>query len=137
MRVSNNPSKIASLLARDPHLGHLSRMLRQQQALLMEIRSQLPEQLARHCLHARISGTRLVLHVDSPAWSSKLRFHSRSLLQSLRSRAPNLRKVSIRLLFPETGQNASNRHGKPRGHPPLAEAVSDPELRRLLDRRRD
>ena len=135
--MSNNPTKAASLLTRDPHLSHLARMLHQQQTLLKEVRSLLPEQLARHCLHARISGTRLVLHVDSPAWSSKLRFHSRSLLQSLRSRAPNLRKVSIRLLFPEAGQKASHHGGKPPGHPSLVDAISDPELRRLLNRQRD
>jgi len=133
--VTNNPTKASSLLSRDAHLSHLARMLHQQEALLKEVRSLLPEQLARHCLHARISGNQLVLHVDSPAWSSKLRFHGQSLLQSLRPRAPNLRKLSIRQLFPESPRNPSGKRKSPPGHPSLADAVSDPELRELLKRR--
>jgi len=134
--VTNNPTKAASLLTRDPHLSHLARMLHQQQTLLKEVRSLLPEQLAQHCLHARISGNQLVLHVDSPAWSSKLRFHAQLLLKSLHPKAPNLRKVSIRLLFPEISRNPSGRKKHPPGHPSLADAISDPELRELLKRQK-
>lgn len=134
--MPNNPGKIASLLRKDPHLHHLARMLHQQQALLEEIRAKLPEPLAQHCLHARISGSRLILHVDSQAWGSQLRFHGQSLLRSLRSRAPNLREVSIRLLFPEAPKKGSRRGSEARRPASLADAVSDPELRELLKQRK-
>jgi hypothetical protein len=134
--MANNPGKVASLLRKDPHLHHLTRMLHQQQALLKEIREKLPEPLARHCLHARIAGNRLILHVDSAVWGSQLRFHGQSLLRVLRARAPNLSQLRIRLLFPEAPQESSGTARKAQRPTSLAEAVSDPELRELLKQRR-
>lgn len=133
--MANNPRRLSSLLGKTPHLDHLVRMLRQQQALLREIQTLLPPPLDRHCLHARVSGDSLVIHVDSPAWASKMRFHAQILLQAARDRAPNLKKVSVRILQPVSGQPGPS---KPARHkiPSLVEAIDDEELRRLLEERK-
>jgi len=109
-------------------------MLTRQQALLAEIRSQLPEPLATHCLHARIQGRKLILHVDSPAWRSRLRFHAPALLKGLRAQAPHLDRVSVRVLAPEgrIRRGHVRRVTGQRHIPP--EAIEDEELRALLKR---
>ncbi len=109
-------------------------MSRQQQRLLDQVRSLLPQPLAEHCLHARIQDRRLILHVDSPAWHSRLRFLAPQLLHGLRNLAPHLEQVVPRVLPPHTlqhgdrkanGGNASSRRI------PLS-AIADDDLRALL-----
>lgn len=132
--MANNPSRLSSVIEKSCHLDHLVRMLRQQQALLGEIQGLLPSSLARHCLHARIRGESLVIHVDSPAWASKLRFQGQALLRALRAKAPNLRKLSVRILQPESPRPVPPALSR-RQASPLAKAINDEELRRLLEER--
>lgn len=127
----NKSNRLSSLLENNPHLDHLVRMLRSQQALLEEVRALLPGTLAQHCLHVRISGERLVIHVDSPAWASRLRFQANTLLQALRPRAPNLKKVSIRILLPLSAEKSQQNPSRRKRHS-LAQSIDDEELKRLL-----
>ncbi len=129
------PRPVSRLLSRDADLNHLQRMVERQQALLREVRALLPDPLAAHCLHARIRGSELVLHVDSPAWNSRLRFQAPALLRALRSRAPALRRVRVRVLPPAaaTGTAPPPARGTRRRHIPL-HRIADPELRALLEK---
>jgi len=136
MTVSDNPRRLSSFLEQGSQTGHIARMLRQQRRLLKEVRALLPPPLARHCLHARISGDRLVIHVDSPVWSSNLRFHARTLVRQLGKQAPNLKRVSVRQLFPQGGGQATSAASEREVKRPLSESVADEELRRLLEERR-
>jgi len=134
MAVADRPKAVSTLVNQSHHLGHLLRMLHQQQRLLEKVRALLPPPLADHCLHARIQGKKLILHVDSAAWGSRLRFMAPPLLKGLAETAPHLRELVIRTLPPEpTPRPASSRPRPPR---PLSEQVTDPELQRLLRRLR-
>ena len=131
MAKGNNPLPLYRLVEQGEQTSHLLRMLRRQQALLEEVRARLPDPLGSHCLHARISGNTLILHVDSPAWASRLRFQSNALLQALREQAPGLKKLSVRQLLPEAPRPRRTA-GSPASPSPLRESIADDELRGLL-----
>jgi len=68
-----------------------------QQALLGELRQQLPDALAKHCSAARLRDGRLVVSMDSPVWATRLRFASPQLLGSLRQRHPTLKAIEVKV----------------------------------------
>ena len=107
----NKPHKVARVLEDGSQLGHLNRMLKQQRKLLEEVRKILPDPLGEHCLHARIDGTRLVLHTDSPAWNTGLRFHAPHIIAGLKSRAPGLKKVDVRIIVEQEVRPTRGRRG--------------------------
>lgn len=133
------PSKVSTLLGSDATLNHLGQMLRQQQRLLRQIRDILPDPLDAHCLHARISVDQLILHTDSPVWTSRLRFHAPQLLKQLRQQAPRLRKVKILIHIPSRTQAPKHRKvvlspASAASIHDLADHISDPDLRAALQR---
>lgn len=137
--MENKPRKLTALLGQNGQLGHLGRMLRQQQALLQEVRQLLPSPLRSHCIHARISGQRLILHTDSPAWGSKLRFHGPQLLEVIMSQAPNVRKVDVRIFLEERPLRSKKPLGPLSGAPAariteLADSLNDARLSMALRR---
>lgn len=133
------PRSLSNVVNNSEQLGHLARMLRQQRTLLEQIRQLLPAPLAQHCIHARISGVRLVLHTDSPVWSTRLRFHAPQIIQAAQQQAPNLSKLDIRICLPEVIRPGR----KPLGSLPdktaalvsqLAESIDDQAIRTALKR---
>ena len=135
----NQPHKVARVLEDGAQLGHLNRMLKQQRALLEQTRKILPAPLNEHCLHARIDGERLILHTDSPAWSTGLRFHAPRIIAALESRAPNLKKVDVRILVQQEVRPATGRRGSLPGKTAalireLADGLGDAELRTAFKR---
>lgn len=119
--------------------NYLLRMLEKQQSLLEQVRNLLPAPVADHCLHARIDGTLLILHTDSSAWMTRLRFHGPHLVQALRPIAPQLTAVKTRILISTThpeperrGSKLSASSAKSIQH--MAEFVSDDKLRAALIR---
>ncbi len=133
------PDKVASQLQSGEQLPHLVRMLDKQQSLLEDIRAQLPTPLDQHCLHARISGSLLIIHTDSPVWNAKLRFHSPQLIRSLRQQAPKLQRVKIKVLI-DPLHNPMQRQANPLSEQSsahildMADSVADPELQAALRR---
>ena len=95
----------------------------------------------RHCRVANIRDETLVLAVDSPAWSSKLRFQSPQILRSL-ERDHQLRFKRIQVLVTPIGVTRDDRNGVRRqlsdtaGQLILqtAECVDDPGLSAALKR---
>ncbi|WP_456404204.1 DUF721 domain-containing protein [Thiolapillus sp.] len=137
--MTKKPRPLSNVVNNSEQLGHLARMLQQQQALLEEIRQLLPAPLAQHCIHARISGVRLVLHTDSPVWSTRLRFHAPQIIQSAKRQAPNLAGLDIRICPPEIIRPGR----KPLGSLPektaalvnqLADSIDDQAIRAALKR---
>jgi len=98
--MTKKPRTVSNVVNNSEQLGHLARMLRQQQSLLEKIRQLLPAPLQQHCIHARVSGMRLVLHTDSPVWGARLRFHAPQIIEAVRQQAPNLNKLDIRIYLP-------------------------------------
>ena len=136
---SFRPSKVSTLLQSDTTLSHLGQMLNQQQRLLTQIRSILPHPLDAHCLHARISTDQLILHTDSPVWTSRLRFHAPQLLKQLQQQAPKLRRVKILVHIPARVLRPKRRKitlspTSAASIQDLANHISDPALRAALQR---
>ena len=133
------PHKVAEVLEDGDQLGHLKRMLKKQQALLEQVRKILPDPLKAHCLHARIDAQRLILHTDSPAWSTGLRFHAPHILRELKRLAPNLKQVDIRILLEQDIRPRKSRRSSLSGETAtlireLADGLADPDLRAVFKR---
>lgn len=79
------------------HLRSLLEVLDQQQALLAKIRQRLPAPLGEHLIGAHLQRRRLVLHVDTPAWASRLRYQAPTLARSLRPDVPGLEDIQVRI----------------------------------------
>lgn len=82
--------------------GNLQRLLAQAktlQQLTHESRQYLPGSLAPHCLVANIRGNCLILHTDTAARASLLRYHLPTLLKHLRRHQAlrNLARASIKI----------------------------------------
>jgi hypothetical protein len=128
---------VRDILASGPH----ARLLTENglnNELLGLVRRHLSGPSRLHCVNARLQHHTLIVHVDSPAWASKLRFQLGGLLPSLRNvpSLAGLQQVQIRIL-----PSAEN---KSPGSPPvparlsaesaelirhLASAISDDSLR--------
>jgi hypothetical protein len=65
--------------------------------LLRDVRSALPSPLDEHCLHASLESGELTLVVDSPIWSSRLRFFTPLLKRNLDSRDRSISAFRIRV----------------------------------------
>ena len=101
--MAHHPKPVRLLLTDRPALSHLEQEINAQQALLDLVRQHLPEDLASHCVGARLDAHQLVLHTDSPVWASRLRYLAKQLQSLLEPRYPNLREIKIRLLVPDSG----------------------------------
>ena len=88
---------VRHLLQDKPTLKRLERELKAQQALLHDVRQCLPADVATHCLAAQKRDEVLVLHTDSPAWATRLRYVAPQLISVLRPEYPALRDVAVRL----------------------------------------
>ena len=112
----------------------------QQAELLERVRDMLPAPLDQHALSAQRKERQLMLYCDSPAWASRLRFHSRELRNNLLADGVALDKVTVRV----TPQSVPRRHRAPpvrrlsRKNSDLllqvAEGIDDPALRDALQR---
>lgn len=80
-------------------------------SLLTTIQELLPDNSKSHCLSAQLKYDVLIVHTDSSAWASKLRFQLASLLPTLRRQAGYhaATKVSIRIQPPQASRT-SHKH---------------------------
>ena len=98
---------IQTILSEGPVKSHQVRLLQQNQAhskLLDTIHALLPDNSKSHCLGAQLKYDDLIVHTDSSAWATKLRFQLTALLPTLR-RQPGYHgatKVTVRIQPPQT-----------------------------------
>ncbi len=133
---------INKLIKRNSTLTNLAQSITEHQQLLDFVRALLPKSIAPHCLSAVRSESNLTLFVDSPAWSSRLRYLTPELLRSLNNHSPRINHIKIRII-PTTN---SGKIDKPKRHPTppsieeaeqikkTAEFIEDPELSAALRR---
>ena len=137
--MSRSPRSVRRLLKDKPSLRLLELEISAQKALLSQIRQLLPEDLARHLLAARKRDQQLVLHTDSPAWATRLRYSSAHLLDSLRADDPSLRGIRVRLMV---SRQSPRRRLPPARHSNTAASIihesaldtKQPALRAALNR---
>ncbi len=103
--MSKRPNPLSRLLQQGEQLNFLHNMVVQQGRILSELKKTLPSPLNQHCIHARIDGTRIIVHTDSAVWASQLRFQAPRIIGNFKSRAPGLKKLDIRIL-PDSVQDA-------------------------------
>lgn len=97
--MATSPKSVRHLLKDKPTLKHLEHGISARRTLLAEVRTHLPEEVATHCLAAQIEGARLILHSDSPAWATRLRYLSNQLCSLLEPGHPTLREIRIKVLL--------------------------------------
>ena len=100
--MARRPKPVRHLLRDRPVLNRLEQEVSEQKALLNLVRQCLPDDLAAHCVGARINDRQLVLHADSPVWASRLRYLAKQLLSVLDRPYPDLREIKVRLLVTDT-----------------------------------
>ena len=71
------------LLGKKGEVEHLVTQTRELKQLTRLLQAELDPSLAPHCHIARLTPPQLTIVVDSPAWSTRLRFQSTSLLRQL------------------------------------------------------
>ncbi len=71
------------LLRKKGEVEHLVTQTRELKRLTRLLRAELDNSLAPHCHVAHLTPSRLTIVVDSPAWSTRLRFQSAGLLRQL------------------------------------------------------
>lgn len=134
------PEPLAKLLpTRDRKFGALierGRLLRQ---LSESVRDCLPLACAEHCAVANYQDGRLVLAADSPAWSARLRFHTRDVTRLLKDRH-GLRVKQVRVVVSPAAASPNPRrlgrrdlsHKSAQLLQQTAAGIEDPTLRGAL-----
>ena len=134
------PRTIDQLLHSTPALKELRNNLRAQEKLLVLTRSLLPAPLDQHCLSAQQRGNTLILHTDSSAWASRLRYFSRNLRAKLRDKGMLVRKLEVRVFINNQPKQLSTRHvhhlspDNAKLIEATADAIKDSKLRAALKR---
>lgn len=124
-----------------PAFRELRANLIQQEELLALVRSQLPESLQQHCLATQLKEKGLlILHAESSAWASRLRYFSRDLRIKLQDKGLKTRKIEVRVFIRDPQQKRPARHlhrlsaENARLIEATAESIQDPDLRAALQR---
>jgi len=131
---------LTKLLNSGKTLATIGGKLAEQDALLKQLRSLLPEPLSAHCVWSILKQGELIVLVDSPAWASRLRYLSPKITQQLRQTGLAVRGVQVKV-------SLSNKRHMPRKKirratpisnanakllSSVAESVDDDELRNAL-----
>lgn len=78
-----------------------------QRVMLAKVRAALPEALAEHVVHTVLSGSRLLLYVDSAAWASQIRFFRDAILAlDLHNGRQRANDVQLKILPAEAVERA-------------------------------
>jgi hypothetical protein len=97
--MARSPRSVRQLLKNKPTLKLIEAEISAQQALLEQVRQLLPGDLASHCVAAQERDQQLVLHLDSPAWATRLRYTSPQLLSLLKTAHPSLREIKVKMVL--------------------------------------
>lgn len=85
------------LLSSGRALASIEEKLAEQEALLKQLRSLLPQPISEHCIWAIPKKGDLILLVDSPVWASRLRYLSPKLNQQLRQYGLKVRRIQVKV----------------------------------------
>lgn len=140
MTRSLKPQPLAKLLrSKDRHLSALTERGLLLARLTESVRNHLPLPCADHCRVANLYDDRLVVAVDSPAWSARLRFHAPELTRRLqRQHGLGIRQIrvvvspSIETVVPRQRVRRDLSHKSARLLQQTAEGITDPGLRAAL-----
>lgn len=137
--MSFRPRRLRQLLRHSQGLEKIFREVRLQHQVLADVQALLAPAIAAHCVAAQITRQNLVLHTDSPAWATRLRFLTPQLLSQLRGRYPGLASIRLHLLPQNAAKPTPKRPPRHSAHGGEliragAATVADPDLRDALER---
>jgi hypothetical protein len=135
--MAHSPKSVRQLLKGKPTLKRLELEISAQKALLAQLRAMLPDDLAPHCVAARLRERQLVIYADSPAWTTRLRFFAPKIPGLLRPVYPAVHEVRVRMLIHRTRptpHRRSARHSDQAAYIIQQSAMntSEPDLRAAL-----
>jgi len=134
------PRPINTLLRSGSVLKELRRNLGIQEKLLILTRSLLPTPLDQHCISVQQHCSNLIIHTDSSAWASRLRYFSRDLRTKLLNKGMHVKKIEVRVMINNQQKARSTRrvhHLSPDNAKLIestADDIQDPDLRAALKR---
>jgi len=111
-----------------------------QEKLLTLTRSLLPAPLDQHCISVQHHDSRLIIHTDSSAWASRLRYFSRDLQKKFLGTGVQIQKIEVRVLINNQQKPLSTRHAHQLSQDnaklieSAADNIQDAELRAALKR---
>lgn len=123
--------------------AHLVQRAARLRVLEEALRDCIPAECCNHCRVAGIFGDTLVLIVDSPSWSARVRFYSPRIISHFRDLGKSeVGRIRTRVGIVRTSGPAAPRRDPPlrmpaetaRGFASLAHDTDDPELRQALAR---
>lgn len=89
-RILSYPNKAISLLCLQ---------VNQQLAILKQIKTVLPNNLANQVMHCVISDKKLIIYTESAIWASQLRFYTQAMLTIVESVAPkSVNTLSVKII---------------------------------------
>jgi hypothetical protein len=101
--MAKEPRNLADILS-DPRsaLGQLVAGAEKHKSMIMQVKSCLDPELARHLIGVNTRDDTLVLVCDSAAWATRLRYKGDELLASLQQRYElTLHRVKVKVRAPE------------------------------------
>lgn len=88
----------------------LNLQLSEQLALLVKIKTALPEELGKHALHCVIGTKSITVFADSAAWATQLRFYSNAMLRAVNAASATGEFLSLRVkVLPAFGNHSQKR----------------------------
>lgn len=139
---SKSPVAVQALISRaDGPLARLRDQAGELARLDRLLATLLPEPLSRHVRACAVHAGQLVLQVDAPAWSTRLRLEQQRLLEQLRGLPEQATLSSMRVTVAAAAQPAERAPRKPEISAAAAQALAqcaesqtDPALRASLTR---
>lgn len=105
--------RINKLMKHHSALSRLSQTIKEQRDLLDQVKTNLPESVRPHCLGAVCTDRCLTLFVDSPAWSSRLRYLSNQLPDRLSSGSRRIESIKIRIMLQQPPLSSPGKRRQP------------------------
>ena len=129
------------LLGKKGDLAQLITQGRELQRLTTFLQNELDPSLAPHCRVAGLALPRLIIVVDSPAWSSRLRFQSSGLIRQLNKKYKvfqGISSIEVKIYparLPRRESPSIRRRISPaaaEGITQMANSINEPNLKRAL-----
>ncbi len=134
------PRPINTFMRSGPVLRELRNHLKTQEKLLALTRSLLPTPLDQHCISVQQHYSSLIIHTNSSAWASRLRYFSRDLRTKLQDKGVQVQKIEVRVLInnPQKARSTRRAHHLSQANAKLIEStaddIQDADLRAALKR---
>lgn len=89
--MAKRPQAVSCYLQHSDQFSSLHDTFSEDAKLLRQIRQQFPREITDHITALHRKGQVLTLHVDAPAWASKMRYLSRDIAENTGSREVKVR----------------------------------------------